>query len=519
MLRFARAFLPQFFTALGAANLLVAQEPTPPRLPVDIEAEQRGALVRELTLEDVLRIGRAQNVTLRAGSLLPERARLDIVLAEAAFEPELYAATNYAETEAPSRNAFQPSITQKTIDATLGWRQRVVTGGMFDLAFKPARFDTSGSTAYPDLQFTSEWILSYRQPLLRGGWTDYNLARTNAARYGVSEARHAFDQTVQDVLLQIVEAYWELVFARENWLVGQSALQVAEEQLRITDARIEVRELAPRDRIADQAELARRREELIVAENRIRSREDSLRRLVFDGTENTVWRVNLRPAVEIKVDLETYPDDLVDAAGGRRTPTLEERIDRALAQRPELRRQRSGIAVAEMALLESDRDVLPGLDLVGGWSSDGVRDSFPDSFGDATDLDYPDWSVGLEFTLPIGNHAARARQQQARLDVERLRRELHAATLLVTTEVRDAVRNLESLRQSIRASAESVQLAESNLETERAKLRVGASTNFEVQRRNQELREARSRHLRNQLDHRISESRLLHVQGMLLVPQ
>ena len=144
---------------------------------------------------------------------------------------------------------------------------------------------------------------------------------------------------------------------------------------------------------------------------------------------------------------------------------------------------------------------------------------FHDAFHDASNLEYPDWSLSLEFSLPIGNHAAKARRQQARLDVERLRRELHASSLLITTEVRDAVRDLASLRQSIRASGESMQLAESNLETERAKLRVGASTNFEVQRRNQELREARNRHLRNLLDYRVAESRLLYVQGVLQAPQ
>ena len=55
------------------------------------------------------------------------------------------------------------------------------------------------------------------------------------------------------------------------------------------------------------------------------------------------------------------------------------------------------------------------------------------------------------------------------------------------------------------------------METEQFKLRVGASTVFEVQRRNQELREARGRLLRNQLDYRTAESRLLYVQGLLKV--
>ena len=69
--------------------------------------------------------------------------------------------------------------------------------------------------------------------------------------------------------------------------------------------------------------------------------------------------------------------------------------------------------------------------------------------------------------------------------------------------------------QLAQLAEESERLAETNLETEQVKQRVGASTAFEVQRRNQELREARSRLLRNQLDYRTAESRLLYAQGLL----
>jgi outer membrane protein TolC len=94
---------------------------------------------------------------------------------------------------------------------------------------------------------------------------------------------------------------------------------------------------------------------------------------------------------------------------------------------------------------------------------------------------------------------------------------LHGATLDVTREVREALRRITTLGQSILATTESVRLAITNLETEQVKQRVGSSTAFEVQRRNQELREARGRLLRNQLDYRTAESRLLYVQGLLQV--
>jgi outer membrane protein TolC len=503
-----RAFLALSGVVLSTLALR-AQAPVetaPQPIPVDTEADQRGAPVRLLSLEEVLRLGRLHNVGLRAAELLPQQARLDLVFAEAGFEPELYGSVGYADAQSPQRNAFQPSLTTKTIDAALGWRQRVITGGLFDLAFRPARYETSGSTAFPDRQFSSEWSASFRQPLLRGAWTDYNLAPITTARYLEAQANHQFERAVQDTLLQMVQAYWELVFVRENWRVVESALAVAREQLRITEERIRVRELAPRDRVADESEVARRREELITAENAIRAREDALRQLLFDGSDPQLWNFNLRPTEAIEVQPDAGPVSFVPL------------VEVALLQRPDLRSLRSAVAAAEVAQVEAERDTLPSLDLIGGYSSDGVRDEFAPAWNDSVDQQYPDWSVRLEFSIPVGNHAARSRRLRAALEVERQRRELHAATLQVTTDVRDAARNLQSLAQSIAASGESVRLATTNLETEQVKLRVGASTAFEVQRRLQELSEARSRHLRNQLDYRVAQSRLLHAQGLLRVP-
>ncbi len=490
--------------ASGAQAAKAQQEPKK-TLPVDRDAERRGALVREMSLEEALRRGRRYNVGLKAAQLLPQQAQLDVIFAEAGFQPELYGSAGYGERQSPQRNLLDPSVKSQTADGTLGWRQRVITGGLFDLAFQPTRFESDGGGgSFPSRQFTSQWSASFRQPLLRGGWTDFNLAGVTSARYRLTQASHDFDRAVQDTMLSIVQAYWELVFARENWRVVDSALTVANEQLRITLERIRVEELAPRDKVADEAEVARRREELIVVGNAIRDREDDLRRLLYDGSDAGIWNVNLRPISPINVT----PSGSV--------PPFEELVGVAIQRRPDLRSQRSAVAVAEVAAMEADRDILPQLDLISAYSSDGVSSvRFRSAFSDSSDQNFPDWSVRLEFAIPIGNQAARSRSRRAMLEVERQRRILHGAILDVTREVREALRRLTTLGQSIMATTESVRLAVTNLETEQVKQRVGASTAFEVQRRNQELREARSRLLRNQLDYRTAESRLLYVQGLL----
>lgn len=481
----------------------VSQEPQVP-IPVDVEAEQRGLTVQNLTLDDALHLGRLNNVELRASELLPQQAAASLLQTEAIFLPELYGDVGYGESQSPARNLFQPSIERKQLDATVGWRQRVVTGGMFDLAYQPVSLrQTSSVSGFPDQQYSSVWSLTYTQPLLRSAWSDYNLAQIRAAGFAQKASERQFERQVQDTLLAITEAYWNLAYARQNYLVVVAALDVAREQLRITEERIRVRELAPRDRVADEAEVARRKEELIVAENQIRSAEDALSRLLFDDQRGELWRQNLRPVSPFAV-----------------TPAIEELpweqyADQAVADRPDLMAMRSDVASAEQDLVQAERDMLPQLDLVGSYSSDGVRDQFADALGDSVDQQYPDWSLRLQFSIPIGNQAAKAQKQRLSLELERRRRQLYAAMMDVTKEVREAVRNLQALAQSIAASGESVRLAESNLETEQVKLRVGSSTAFEVQRRNQDLREARSRHLRNMLNYRIAEARLQYARGIL----
>lgn len=505
---------PVLIALFATAALAMAQDPKPKpelpkvRVPVDLEAEQRGQLVRELTIDDALRMGRTSNTELKAAELTPQQARQVLIEQEAGFLPELYGDVGYADIQSPARNSFSPSIQRQQIDATLGWRQRVTTGGLFDLAYRTFRVDQSSplAGAFPSQQFGSEFVASYRQPLLRGAWTDVNLAAVNSARYQQAQASHTFERTVQNTLLLIVVAYWELAFSRDNYSVVAAALAVAREQLRITEERIRVRELAARDRVADEAEVALRLEQMIVAEKDVRRREDVVRRLLFDDPQGQAWRTNLRTVSEITINPEVAE------------LPYEPFIAVAMGERPDLKAMRNDIAAAEVDLTVADSNLLPALDLVGSYSSDGVRQQWTPAWHDAVDQEFPDWGVRLLFRLPIGNQAARAARERAMLELERRKRVLYSAMMDVEREVRDAARNLESLAESIRASRESVRLAESNLETEQVKLRVGTTTAFEVQRRNQALQEARSRHLRNQIDYRIAQGRLLHAQGILAAP-
>ena len=497
--------------ALGLpAGLATTQDvPGGLRMPQDIPipTDLDGGPPIQMTLEDALRLGRENNLALRADELTPLLRRHDVRVAAAFFEPEFYGQAAVGKSNTPSSNVFQPQIVRKTTSGEVGIRQQIATGALYQLSFTPVRRRQTASIAgFPSGQWSMELAARVTQPLLRGGWSGSALADLRAAEETVAAEKARFGMRVQSTLLDIVSAYWELVYARGDWQVNAQALDLANEQLRITNERIRVRELAERDRVFDEADVARRKEALIRALNEIRQREDVVRELLFGERDERLWSRGIQPISPSETEF-VAPDE-----------AWRDTADRALLDRPDLVALRAEVRAAEIDHDKAVRDVLPRLDLVGAYSSDGTQTTSDDAWRDVTDLAFPDWSLALEFSIPIGNTAARARRDAALVGLEQARRRLHAAEVTAVREVRSALRDLATFAESVRAAQESVRLAETQLDTSRELLRVGRGTIFEVQQRNQELLDARQRLLRNMLDYRIGESSLLHAQGLLTVP-
>ncbi|MEO0480691.1 MAG: TolC family protein [Planctomycetota bacterium] len=460
----------------------------------------------ELSLSDALRIGRGRNLDLKAEELTQRQTLQTLRQEEAAFETEFFASFDVGRSEDPPRNIFSPALTRETVGGSVGFRQRIATGAQYQIAYTPSRLIQATNTpGFPTQLQTNLFELRVTQPLLRGAWGSSVLANVRANEAALAGDTARFERTVQDTLLSIVQAYWELVFAREDYAVRVEGLRLAQEQLRITEERIRVRQLAPRDRVSNQADIARRREELIRARNEIRRRQDELAQLLFDGTRGELWNREIVPVSPIETEFVAPDLDWQLASRG------------AIERRPDLVALREDVRQAEVRLEQARSDLLPQFDFTGVFGTAGVQPTLSDSFTDAVQAEFPNWSLGFELSIPVGNHAARAARNRALLAAEQARRRLYASEIQVVADVRLALRDLATFSESINAGQLSVQLAETQLDTEQQRQRVGRTTQFEVQQRNQELLEARQQLLRNQLDYRVAESRLLHAEGRLAV--
>jgi outer membrane protein TolC len=93
---------------------------------------------------------------------------------------------------------------------------------------------------------------------------------------------------------------------------------------------------------------------------------------------------------------------------------------------------------------------------------------------------YPIWSVGLSFSVPIGNNSARADVAASRLIASQARTQIAATEESAALEVRTALRALASAREQIGVTEQGVTAAEVVVASYRKRQQLGLATTKDV---------------------------------------
>jgi outer membrane protein TolC len=346
--------------------------------------------------------------------------------------------------------------------------------------------------------------LTLTQPLLNGFGTTATRAQIIIAENLRDQTAVGFEVQIIQLLADVELAYWELVATRQAIAVTEQSLELAERLLEETRQRVEVGTSAPIDMVQSEATVATRKQELIYAYNAAANAEDNLKGLLgFDLPHE--WQVRIETTDSYNID-PFLPD-------------LEESIETALHKRPaiiqqelELERLNTNVKVARNAALSR-------LDLTGSYGWGGVsgtstiedpdtgepitiRENWGDAAKQVFEFNFPKWTVGLNYSVPIGNHRAKEQLAATRYQRDRSGTQLAALKQQITRQVRFAVRALEDGAAAIDAAVASSRLAARNLEAEQTKFNNGLSTNFQVSEIQDKLASAQFAEIQARVEYR-----------------
>ncbi|MBI3079532.1 MAG: TolC family protein, partial [Deltaproteobacteria bacterium] len=292
------------------------------------------------------------------------------------------------------------------------------------------------------------------------------------------------------------------VLARKTLTVRQQSLDLAQELLRITRARVEAGVLARIEIVQAEAEVASRREAVILAQNAVGNAEDNLRAILSLDTD-TRW-----------ADLAITPTD--EPRFERREVRVDESLRAALTSRPDLSAAKLDLQNRGINVRVAENSLLPSLNFSGTVGLQGLDQTLRSDFETLGERKFWQWNAGMLLEQPLGNRAAKADLSQRRLEQDRAVIQLRNLEQRIATEVRQAVRTLTSNLERIEATRAARTLAEQKVRAEEEKLRVGLSTTFNVQQFQRDLTDAQVSEIQAQTDYQRSLINLERVKGTAL---
>lgn len=481
-----------------------------PIAPPYIDRVGRERPLTRLGVKDVVDRTLRANLDLVLERYNQQLYRQRVVASQGFYDPALSLASSLGKATNPLTAApGDGRIPGETIDTSAfgpTLKQNLTGGGSLSASVTNNFSQTTSLVPVVNPSFTSVFNASVTQPLLRGFVRTAIDRQLKNGRLDIDIGDLGYRLKATQVVQQVLNQYWELVFAIESHEARRQSRNLAVAQYENTRLRIQAELLAPVALTAARAEIASRDRDMLQAEVQIINAENSLKLLLSDDPGSPLWGT------------EIVPTDR--PMPGSVPLTLEEALTSARDRRPELEQLRLQEAQNAIDRKFYSWEKKPTVNLTAGLVSTGkagtvyrtqasVRaadpsnasfGAYPNSLGQVFGFDFLAWSASLSVQVPIRNRSANSQLEQARIGNARLQTQMTRTTQSVTVEVRNLFQVITTLRQSLDAARLTTTLFEQQLEAQTARNEVGLSTDFELLRFQRDLVDARVRELRALVD-------------------
>ncbi|HVH98488.1 MAG TPA: TolC family protein [Enhygromyxa sp.] len=488
-----------------------------------------------LQLSEVLQIAIDENLELQNRVVAIEISEAQVLAATGAFDVVITAGISaQIQRSKPRGSAFIFSTGSRSLAGYFGVMRPLETGGRISLDVNVSRTLTDQPISFINpaagsatlAQYQIRPTLTFQHPLLRGMGLKVNRAQIDRAKLARSSAEADELVTAQNLVRDIISAYWDVLAAQRDLENRRQSVQLAKEQLARTEAQVRAGRLAAVEAKAVEQSLAQRETDVLLAENLLL--DTSLRLRTLMGQEFAGREVL---GVEAATDpVESISPEPID---------VQAEIDRALAANPAVRQLEIALASRRIDEIEAANQRLPQLDFTGTFAPLGRSvDTRPDeqtgaagstgSWGEAfrnfgtddvaEDGLFAEYTVtgALDFTWSVQNRTAKGNHQRVLAEIRQAELNLKSVRQSTATQVISASNKLRSAAKQIELARISIELAEQNLAAEQARFDVGRSTNYDVLFRIDELLTAQTTLLRAGLDYLRAKAELQALTGEIL---
>jgi len=336
---------------------------------------------------------------------------------------------------------------------------------------------------------TYQFNITATQPLFTG-WR-LTIAR-DLASLGVDTAKIQKETAIQDLVLNVKEAYFGILKAEKLAKVAEQSVELLEAQLKVSQAFYDEGIIAKNELLQTEVQMAQARQNLIKAKNGVE---------IGKSLFNKLLRRELNQVVNIKDILDYYPIRFL----------LDQCMEKAGQNRPEIKEVSLNVMSAEKAIDLSKSSYYPSVTLIGNYQRETDDILLNSSPGEDSD----NWTIMLkgEWTFwewrkkRHGVAAARANLAKANYILKEIKDNIQL-------EVKEAYLSLREAEKNIQVAKKAVLQAEENFRMNEERYKQQVATSTDVLDALTLLTQARTNYFNGLSEHNTAWARLERAMGI-----
>jgi len=408
------------------------------------------------------------------------------------LDPSLNGTVQFDRDKTQQTSLFSPASKTNTEQYNFTFNEGFTPGTSLAVAWNNSRNATSNPLSSYVPQLSSSFKATVTQHLLQGAGIWVNKRFMYQALNDRRITDSSFRQQILYTVNQVESIYWGLVSAYQDVQAKQHALEQSSKLAADNRKQLEIGTLAPLDVVNSDSAVAADKQALISSQSVLNYQQQIIKQAIARNLND--------PAL---VAAAVIPTDRVSIEElSEETQPVEELVQAAFKQRPELEQAVLQLKNNEITLRGARNALLPTLDAYGYYGSsviggtvnkncnfNGIScvvqgNAAPTGFGgvleDLGNSTAPDKGIGFSLQIPIRNRTAQADQARSLIEYRQSELRLEQLYTQIRMQVVNAQFALTNDRAQVKASIAAEDFAKQSLDAEIKKLRLGASTTANV---------------------------------------
>ncbi len=462
---------------------------------------------KPITLEEALALALQKNFGLQIQAFNVQNSKENVAIQEAGFDATLNASINRNVNQAASSTSRldgTAAVGPRTDGTTLRFGATLpriaATNGVVNVSTNVTRSATNSANSLINPSFGNGVTATLTQPLLRDFGRQAAIAALESARLGFNIANINYRSNVLSVVSNTENAYYNLVAARDALRIRQLTLADNQRLLEENQARRSSGIMTDLDVLSAEVGVERSRSAVVQQEQVLRDAEDQLLLLINAST------FDIRPVPE---PFSNYNEGV---------PNFAQAYKLARDFYPARLSAEQTIKQLEINLDVARRSTKPNLDLTAtlGYNARTTSDGYSEAISNLPHDHGNNWALNLNYIMPWGMHADKARFRQANNNLQSQKLQLEQLEQQLISSVRSAVRAIATNLVAVEIATKATELASRQYEQQKARFDAGLSTSRIVLQFQDDLESARFTELSTKLQLQRAVAALRQLEGTSL---